>query len=61
MIGRTKFAGIVSDNAGNTKLCRRLVCDEVKTLINLLDPVHHTNSPIRDICKLDYFAEVSLS
>lgn len=30
----------------------------MKTLIDLPDPVHHTNLPIKNICALDFFEEV---
>lgn len=59
MVGRTHFSAIASDNTGNTRSCRRLVCNEVATLINMLDCVHHMSLVCKDLSKLPIFADVS--
>lgn len=61
LIGREHFSGITGDSTGNTKLARQIVCDEVKTLINMPDVCHHTSLACKDICRLPMFAEVGHS
>ena len=47
-----------SDSTGNTKRSRRLLCAKFPTIIDLPDPVHHTNLPVKNICALKFFEEV---
>lgn len=54
-IGSARFAGVSSDNTGNTRVARRELCAELPLIINCPDAVHHINLLIKDICKLDYF------
>jgi hypothetical protein len=42
-IGEGHLSGVVSDSTGNTKKDRRERCKLLPTIINLPDPVHHTN------------------
>ncbi|THH07564.1 hypothetical protein EW146_g9281 [Bondarzewia mesenterica] len=55
-IGCQNFAGICSDNTGNTKLARELVVKEIPSIIVLADPCHRLNNLVKDICKLDHFS-----
>jgi hypothetical protein len=60
-IGRKRFASMGSDSTGNTKLGRELAQLEVLTILIVPDPNHHLSLTIKDICKLEYFQDVSLS
>lgn len=60
-IGRARFAAVVSDNAGNTRVAREILCQDIDTLLNLPDPAHHLNNTVKEIGKLEYFSEVSLN
>lgn len=57
-VGEGRFSAATSDSTGNTKLCRRLLCAAFPTLLNLPDPVHHTNLPVKNICALKFFEQV---
>ncbi|KZT65980.1 hypothetical protein DAEQUDRAFT_813834 [Daedalea quercina L-15889] len=57
-IGRGHFGAASSDSTGNTKACRRMLCATIPTMMDLPDPVHHTNLPLKNICKLDFFKEL---
>ncbi|TFY55990.1 hypothetical protein EVJ58_g7909 [Rhodofomes roseus] len=58
LIGRGRFSAASSDSTGNTRLCRRRLCATIPTMFDIPDPVHHTNLPIKNICKLSFFKEV---
>ncbi|TFY73835.1 hypothetical protein EWM64_g10177 [Hericium alpestre] len=57
-IGPWNFSAVVSDNTGNTKKSRRLICDEYPNIINLQDPCHTINHAIGAICVLPEFSEL---
>lgn len=59
-VGRSRFCAVSSDNTGNTRKGRRIICDTIKTILNLPDPAHHLSNMIKDILKLPYFKEVRL-
>ncbi|KAJ7661998.1 ribonuclease H-like domain-containing protein, partial [Mycena polygramma] len=54
-VGIQRFIGALSDNTGNTRGCRRILCDKIPTMLNLPDPNHHLNNMIKDILKIPYF------
>ncbi|KAJ7606344.1 ribonuclease H-like domain-containing protein [Mycena polygramma] len=54
-IGVERFGGVSSDDTGNTKGCRGILCDKFRTLLNLPDPNHHLSLTCRDILLLPYF------
>ncbi|KAJ7629632.1 hypothetical protein DFH06DRAFT_1338051 [Mycena polygramma] len=54
-VGVQRFIGASSDNTGNTRGCRRILCDKIPTMLNLPDPNHHLNNMIKDILKIPYF------
>ncbi|KAH9910980.1 uncharacterized protein B0H18DRAFT_893769, partial [Fomitopsis serialis] len=58
VIGRGRFSAASSDSTGNTKACWCYLCATIPTMVNLPDPVHHTNLPIKNICKLLFFKDV---
>lgn len=58
-IGREWFSSLGSDSTGNTKHGRELAQDEVPTILLVPDPNHHLSLTIKDICKIDYFQDVS--
>ncbi|KII82917.1 hypothetical protein PLICRDRAFT_120092 [Plicaturopsis crispa FD-325 SS-3] len=60
MIGRTHISGLASDSTNNAKTCRRLVCEEIRTIINMPDGPHHMSLTCKDICSLPMFKEVRL-
>ncbi|KAG1744577.1 uncharacterized protein EDB91DRAFT_1246697 [Suillus paluster] len=43
LIGRNHFVGITSNNTGNTRVARQLLCADIKTLIQVPDICHHLN------------------
>ncbi|KAH9829607.1 ribonuclease H-like domain-containing protein, partial [Rhodofomes roseus] len=57
-IGEGRFAAVSSDSTGNTRTCRRFLCATIRTILDLRDPVHHSNLPIKNICALTFFDEV---
>ncbi|TFY51406.1 hypothetical protein EVJ58_g10585 [Rhodofomes roseus] len=57
-IGEGRFSAVSSDSTGNTKMCRRLLSATIPTILDLPDPVHHTNLPIKNICALEFFEDV---
>lgn len=48
-----------SNSTGNTKKGRKMIYEEVQTIINLGDCCHHIQNMIKDINKLPEFKEVS--
>jgi hypothetical protein len=58
-IGRKRVCCVSSDNTGNTRVSRDILCDVIRTMLNLPDPNHHMSNTIKDIVALAYFAEVS--
>ncbi|CAG8732788.1 6431_t:CDS:2, partial [Acaulospora colombiana] len=57
MIGPKRFSGVCSDNTGNTKKARRLICNNYPWIINTLDSPHFLARTLSDICNLDVFSE----
>ncbi|KAJ8579575.1 hypothetical protein M405DRAFT_778782, partial [Rhizopogon salebrosus TDB-379] len=55
LVGRFRFSGITSDNTGNVRVARQLVCQTVKTIIPMSDVCHHLNLLCKDIAKLPMF------
>jgi hypothetical protein len=58
-IGHKRFCCVSSDNTGNMRVSRDILCDVIRTMLNLPDPNHHMSNTIKDIVVLAYFAEVS--
>ncbi|EGO03204.1 hypothetical protein SERLA73DRAFT_46236, partial [Serpula lacrymans var. lacrymans S7.3] len=54
LLGRNHFAGVTSDNTGNTCVARQLLCTEIKTLVQIPD----LNLLCKDITQLDMFSPV---
>ncbi|KIJ23610.1 hypothetical protein M422DRAFT_275773 [Sphaerobolus stellatus SS14] len=54
-LGVSHFAGLGSDNTGNTKKARCLICATYPTIINFIDSIHHLNLTIKDITSLPKF------
>jgi hypothetical protein len=60
LLGRNHFAGVTSDNTGNTRVARQILCAEIKTLIQVPDICHHLNLLCKDITQLQMFSGVSV-
>jgi hypothetical protein len=58
-IGPWCFLGVCSDNTGNTRKGRRLLCDRYPHIVNMADPCHKLNLLIQDIANLKEFETVS--
>ncbi|KAL0068725.1 hypothetical protein AAF712_004054 [Marasmius tenuissimus] len=56
-IGRNQFAGVVCDSTGNTRAFRRLLVQEIPTIIELPDTVHHLNLLVKDLVRVEHFKE----
>lgn len=56
-IGHAKFCAIVCDSTGNTHASWRLTVIEVLTALNVADIVHHISNTLKDIVKLELFAD----
>ncbi|KAJ7213203.1 ribonuclease H-like domain-containing protein [Mycena rebaudengoi] len=54
-IGIEHFTAVSSDDTGNTRLGREIICTQNPTILNLPDPNHHLSNTCRDILKLPYF------
>ncbi|KAJ7033550.1 ribonuclease H-like domain-containing protein [Mycena alexandri] len=54
-VGIERFIAASSDNTGNTRGFRRILCERIPTMLNLPDPNHHLNNTIKDILKIPYF------
>jgi hypothetical protein len=54
------FSGITCNSTGNTRLARELIHNAHPTIIILADPCHQLHNSIKDICNLEYFAEVRI-
>lgn len=57
-IGAHLFSAVSSDSTGNTRLARRLLCVKFPALMDIPDPVHHTNLPVKNICALSFFETI---
>lgn len=60
-VGIERFIAASSDNTGNTRGFRRIICERIPTMLNLPDPNHHLNNTMKDVLKLLYFKLVRLS
>jgi hypothetical protein len=60
LVGQNHFAGVTSDNTGNTRVARQILCAEIKTLIQVPDICHHLNLLCKDITQLSMFSTVSV-
>ncbi|KAJ6597336.1 ribonuclease H-like domain-containing protein [Mycena sp. CBHHK59/15] len=49
------FIGASSDSTGNTKGCRRILCEQVPTFLDLPDPNHHLSLTCKVILLLPFF------
>ncbi|KAJ7435596.1 ribonuclease H-like domain-containing protein [Mycena galericulata] len=54
-VGIERFIAVSSDNTGNTRGSRRILCERISTMLNLPDPNHHLNNMIKDILKIPFF------
>ncbi|KAJ7713729.1 ribonuclease H-like domain-containing protein [Mycena metata] len=61
-VGIERFIAASSDNTGNTRGFRRIICERITylptylpTMLNLPDPNHHLNNTMKDVLKLLYF------
>ncbi len=59
-IGRERFSGATSDSTGNTHLCKKLLVEDVKTVIPNPDICHYISNLIKDVARIDFFETVSL-
>ncbi|TCD66295.1 hypothetical protein EIP91_001586 [Steccherinum ochraceum] len=57
-IGRSRFAGVASDNTANTTDARNRVYELVPTVIVCPDPPHHLNNMVKDLVNLECFKEI---
>ncbi|OJA15131.1 hypothetical protein AZE42_12680, partial [Rhizopogon vesiculosus] len=57
-IGPWNFCAVTSDNTGNTKKARNLLCERYPHIINLQDACHLLNLAVKDICLLVEFEDV---
>ncbi|KAF8134548.1 ribonuclease H-like domain-containing protein, partial [Boletus edulis] len=58
-IGPWKFAAVSSDNAGNTRKARKLLCERSPNILNLQDACHLLNLAIKAIVLLPEFEEIT--
>ena len=58
MIGEYRFGGIVSDDAGNTKKGRRLICTDYPHIIDMPDVCHNLHNACKDLCNIEEFKPV---
>ncbi|KAF8593427.1 hypothetical protein BDV93DRAFT_461223, partial [Ceratobasidium sp. AG-I] len=58
-IGPSRFACVVSDNAGNTRAARNLLAQQYPWLITLVDACHQQNNTAKDIGNLPHFRTCS--
>ncbi|PVF91233.1 hypothetical protein CPB86DRAFT_675702, partial [Serendipita vermifera] len=56
-IGPTRFSGVASDNTGNTRKARQLICAAYPWIINMIDSPHFLSRTLSDVCELDAFSE----
>ncbi|KAJ7078626.1 ribonuclease H-like domain-containing protein, partial [Mycena crocata] len=54
-VGVERFIAASSDEAGNTRGCRGIICTKVPTILDLPDPNHHLSNTVKDIVQLPYF------
>ncbi|PBK63232.1 hypothetical protein ARMSODRAFT_894747 [Armillaria solidipes] len=54
-IGRERFSGATSDSTGSTHLCKKLLVEEVKTVIPNPDICHYISNLIKDVVRIDFF------
>ena len=59
LIGPENFRAISSDSTGNTAGARKLLIAKWPWVIELPDCCHRLNLLAKDICKIEFFAEVS--
>ena len=59
-VGPWKFCAVTSDNTGNTRKARQLLCEKYPHIFNIQDGCHLLNLAIKDICLLPEFTEVRL-
>lgn len=59
-VGRGRISAVVTDGAANVVRARKLLVEEVPTVINLTDPCHKLSLLIKDIMKIEDFTEVRL-
>ncbi|KXN92085.1 hypothetical protein AN958_09788 [Leucoagaricus sp. SymC.cos] len=57
-IGQKCIVAVCSDNTGNTRVAREIICDMLPHVFNLPDPVHHLNNTWKDIASLPFFTGV---
>ncbi|KAF8349089.1 ribonuclease H-like domain-containing protein, partial [Amanita rubescens] len=59
-IGPTRFAAIVCDSTGNTRLSRELLENDLPVAFNVPDICHHIGNTIKNIMNISYFRKVIL-
>jgi len=57
-IGKERIGAVSSDNTGNTRVARDIICSNLPHVLNLPDPEHHLNNTWKDIASLEYFVSV---
>ncbi|KIM38034.1 hypothetical protein M413DRAFT_76363 [Hebeloma cylindrosporum] len=53
--GKERIGSVSSDNTGNTRVAREIICSQLPHVLNLPDPAHHLNNTWKDIASLPYF------
>ncbi|KAJ7142794.1 ribonuclease H-like domain-containing protein, partial [Mycena epipterygia] len=56
-IGIERFIAASSDDTGNTRGCRRIICEKAPTMLNLPDPNHHLSNTVKHIILIPYFKQ----
>lgn len=57
-IGPERFIAVCSDNTGNTRKGRRLICSKYPNILDLADPCHKMHNWVKDIVALPHFRKV---
>ncbi|PBK90308.1 hypothetical protein ARMGADRAFT_1047002 [Armillaria gallica] len=59
-LGHECFCGATSDSTGNTHLCKKLLVEDVKTIIPNPDICHYLSNLIKDVARIAFFELVRL-
>lgn len=61
LVGDLRFVSCVSDSTGNTLKSRTIIHQKIETIIPFPDCCHELHNTAKDICKLQYWTDVSMS
>ena len=59
-VGVDNVSAVVSDNTGNTRKAREILCKMIPHILNMQDCCHEINLAIMQICQLPIFEPVSV-